>query len=123
MPSVSQAQNRAMEAAAHGNSSLGIPQSVGAEFTGAQPPGSVSKLPPRAHSLAMASATNLHKMGHISKEQHDGIHRVSRAALDAHHRMKAAMPLAAPSAPPQAFGALAPPMPGAGGPMGGQGGY
>lgn len=32
MPSVSEKQHRAMEAAAHGKSTLGIPKSVGKEF-------------------------------------------------------------------------------------------
>jgi hypothetical protein len=35
MPSVSSAQHRAMEAAAHGHSTLGIPKSVGEEFVNA----------------------------------------------------------------------------------------
>lgn len=35
MPSTSAKQHRAMEAAAHGHSSLGIPQSVGREFVAA----------------------------------------------------------------------------------------
>src|SRR5690349_15041557 len=35
MPAVSKAQNRAMQAAAAGNSTLGIPQSVGKEFAAA----------------------------------------------------------------------------------------
>jgi len=35
MPSVSEKQRRAMQAAAHGHSTLGIPQSVGQEFVGA----------------------------------------------------------------------------------------
>lgn len=35
MPSVSQKQHNAMEAAAHGHSNLGIPQSVGKEFENA----------------------------------------------------------------------------------------
>jgi hypothetical protein len=35
MPSVSGAQHRAMEAAKHGESTLGIPQSVGADFSAA----------------------------------------------------------------------------------------
>ena len=35
MPSVSKAQHNAMEAAAHGNSTLGIPKKVGAEFVAA----------------------------------------------------------------------------------------
>lgn len=44
MPSVSKAQNAAMWAAREGKSTLGIPASVGREFTGALP-GSVKKLP------------------------------------------------------------------------------
>jgi hypothetical protein len=35
MPSVSKAQHGAMEAAAHGHSTLGIPKSVGQEFASA----------------------------------------------------------------------------------------
>jgi hypothetical protein len=35
MPSVSEAQRRAMEAAAHGHSTLGIPEKVGKEFVAA----------------------------------------------------------------------------------------
>jgi hypothetical protein len=35
MPSVSQKQHNAMEAAAHGKSTLGIPKSVGKEFSSA----------------------------------------------------------------------------------------
>jgi hypothetical protein len=35
MPSVSEKQRRAMQAAAHGNSTIGIPQSVGQEFAAA----------------------------------------------------------------------------------------
>jgi hypothetical protein len=35
MPSVSEPQRRAMEAAAHGDSTLGIPKKVGAEFAAA----------------------------------------------------------------------------------------
>lgn len=46
MPSVSQAQHRAMEAAAHGNSTLGIPKKVGEEFSHADK-GKVKKLPKR----------------------------------------------------------------------------
>ena len=46
MPVVSEAQRRAMEAAKHGHSTLGIPQSVGADFIAATPAG--AKLPARA---------------------------------------------------------------------------
>ena len=35
MPSVSDKQHRAMEAAAHGHSTLGIPKSVGQDFVAA----------------------------------------------------------------------------------------
>lgn len=44
MPSVSLAQHRAMEAAAHGHSTLGIPKKVGAEFSHADK-GKVKNLP------------------------------------------------------------------------------
>lgn len=47
MPSTSKAQNAAMWAAREGKSTIGIPQSVGKEFTDAQTPGSVKKLPDR----------------------------------------------------------------------------
>jgi hypothetical protein len=46
MPPVSQKQRAAMGAAASGNSNLGIPKSVGAEFIAADPGG---KLPKKAH--------------------------------------------------------------------------
>lgn len=52
MPSVSKAQNAAMHAAAEGKSTLGIPQRVGEEFTKAQAPGSVKRLPERIKSAA-----------------------------------------------------------------------
>lgn len=45
MPAVSEAQRRAMYAAAAGKSTLGIPKSVGKDFVAASPPG---KLPARA---------------------------------------------------------------------------
>lgn len=45
MPSVSQAQNRAMHAAEEGHSTLGIPQKVGAEFVAADHGRSIKKLP------------------------------------------------------------------------------
>ena len=47
MPPVSQAQRRAMYAAASGKSTLGIPKKVGAEFVAADKPG---KLPARVKS-------------------------------------------------------------------------
>lgn len=48
MPIVSKAMNRAMHAAKAGNSTLGIPQKVGAEFIEETPPGGVKSLPERA---------------------------------------------------------------------------
>jgi len=45
-PAKSQAQFRAMEAAAHGTSTLGIPKAVGQEFTAATP--SPKALPAKA---------------------------------------------------------------------------
>jgi len=47
MPMASQAQRRAMYAAAAGKSTLGIPKKVGAEFVAADKPG---KLPARVKS-------------------------------------------------------------------------
>ena len=43
MPPVSEKQRRAMAAAAGGESSLGIPQGVGAEFMAADPGGKLPK--------------------------------------------------------------------------------
>lgn len=47
MPVVSQAQNRAMRAAASGGSTLGIPKSVGKEFVAASHGQDVKHLPKR----------------------------------------------------------------------------
>jgi len=49
MPPVSQAQRRAMYAAAEGKSTLGIPKKVGKEFTAADQHG---KLPEHKHEPA-----------------------------------------------------------------------
>ena len=63
MPSVSQAQSRAMHAAAEGHSTLGIPKSVGKEFVAADAGSKVSNLPKkkpmtpaRRHAYAKALA-------------------------------------------------------------------
>lgn len=45
MPSTSEKQRRAMQAAAHGHSTLGIPQSVGKEFAAADKKAGPKKLP------------------------------------------------------------------------------
>lgn len=50
MPAKSKAQFRAMQAAAHGKSTIGIPQSVGKEFTSSHE--SPKGLPERLHKLA-----------------------------------------------------------------------
>lgn len=46
MPPVSQAQRRAMRAAAAGKSTLGIPKKVGKEFSAADPGGKLPKRKP-----------------------------------------------------------------------------
>lgn len=51
MPPVSERQRRAMEAAAHGKSSIGIPKKVAKEFVAADPGG---KLPKSAPKYGMA---------------------------------------------------------------------
>ena len=51
MPLESKAQNRAMHAAAAGDSTLGIPAKVGAEFISAVPKGSVKALPERVNKM------------------------------------------------------------------------
>lgn len=43
MPPVSEKQRRAMQAAAHGHSTLGIPKSVGKEFAASDPGGKLPK--------------------------------------------------------------------------------
>jgi len=45
MPSVSEKQRRAMQAAAHGKSTLGIPKSVGKEFAAADKAKGAKNLP------------------------------------------------------------------------------
>ena len=61
MPPVSEAQRRAMHAAAAGRSTLGIPQKVGKEFAQADPGG---KLPKRKPGVKMADAF---RRGRVSK--------------------------------------------------------
>ena len=63
MPPVSEAQRRAMFAAASGNSTLGIPQSVGKEFSQADQGG---KLPARKKSSAKMA--NAFKRGRVSQK-------------------------------------------------------
>lgn len=58
------------------------------------------------HSLSMASASHLHKMGHITEEQRDRIHESARAEIAEQKKQKVA--------PAPSFGSLAPPMGAAG---------
>lgn len=54
MPSVSRAQQSAMHAAAAGNSTLGIPQSVGEDFAAADHARGPAKLPARKNGFQQA---------------------------------------------------------------------
>lgn len=63
MPPRSQAQARAMYAAASGNSTIGIPKKVGAEFTADVQPGQIKALPKRAK----AKKSRSHKNGQVSE--------------------------------------------------------
>jgi hypothetical protein len=93
MPSKSPEQAKLMQASAHTPGGYGgVPQSVGKEFAAAD------AAHPRQHSLAMASATTLHKAGYISTAHRDKIHAHAGKKLDAHKKAKA----------PAAFGSLAP---------------
>ena len=65
MPPVSQAQRKAMWAAAEGKSTIGIPKKVGAEYAKADTGG---KLPARVK----------HKDGHHRVSGHSGAHRIGR---------------------------------------------
>ena len=65
MPILSRAQQKAMYAAKAGKSTLGIPQSVGADFVAAGPKGgSFGKLPQRVKP-AKASTRNYCKGGRV----------------------------------------------------------
>ena len=66
MPATSKAMFRAMQAAKHGHSTLGIPQNVGADFVAATPnPGSLPerarKRPMKLSQVATAAARKRHK--------------------------------------------------------------
>lgn len=69
MPSVSGKQHRAMEAAAHGHSTLGIPKSVGEEFSQADA-GHTFNDAMRSHGLARSSGHKRHPAtGHYTLGQ------------------------------------------------------
>jgi hypothetical protein len=54
MPPVSEKQRRAMEAAAHGHSTIGIPKKVAKEFVAADPGGKLPKSAKSKPSFRMA---------------------------------------------------------------------
>jgi|HubBroStandDraft_4_1064222.scaffolds.fasta_scaffold00106_17 hypothetical protein len=63
MPSVSRAQQKAMHAAAAGNSTIGIPQSVGEDFSAADHARGPAKLPARKSSFATAMKSHGYSKG------------------------------------------------------------
>ena len=66
MPSKSQAQHRAMEAAAHGKSTLGIPAKVGKDFAvadAAKGKGAVKKLPRKKNASRSTAEKMYPKQG------------------------------------------------------------
>lgn len=57
MPPVSEKQRRAMQAAAHGKSNIGIPKKVGQEYAAADPGGKLpEKKKPKEESSVLRSA-------------------------------------------------------------------
>lgn len=75
MPPVSLAQNRAMQAAKSGKSTLGIPKSVGEDFTSGLKPGSLKGLPQRVKAK---KPTRSHKNGQISERAAERVERKSK---------------------------------------------
>ena len=72
MPSVSAKQHRAMEAAAHGNSTLGIPEKVGKEYANADR---------MAAGGNKGRATQQHRRGTMTSGQKARVHSQSDRAL------------------------------------------
>lgn len=86
MPMQSQLQSRAMHAAAEGNSTLGIPKSVGQDFVNASHGQSVSSLPKRASS-SLEAATGMKsgtRRGRHAKQ-------ANKAKMGGHQALHAAM--------------------------------
>lgn len=92
MPPVSQAQRAAMRAAAAGHSTLGIPKSVGQDFSAADPGG---KLPAHAGpSSALESMTGMpsgKKKTRRGGGRHKGSAKPKLSAQDHHNALNAAM--------------------------------
>lgn len=61
MPPVSQAQRKAMFAAAEGKSTLGIPKKVGEEFTAADKPGKLPAKAPKKRDGAKSAVKSARK--------------------------------------------------------------
>ena len=75
MPPVSQAQRKAMWAAASGNSTIGIPKKVGKEFAKADPGG---KLPKKVSSTHGFGHSATQRSGQHRLSGHSGAHRVGK---------------------------------------------
>jgi hypothetical protein len=70
MPSVSRAQQKAMHAAAEGRSTIGIPKSVGEDFSAADHARGPTKLPERKKQSSFSRAMQSHGMA-----KGDGSHK------------------------------------------------
>jgi hypothetical protein len=78
MPVKSKAMARAMFAAKAGNSTLGIPQSVGAEMVSDMGPGSVKKLPARAKAMQKRGRISNKVMDKYGGKDQQGINASTR---------------------------------------------
>lgn len=70
MPSVSRAQQAAMHAAASGNSTIGIPQSVGEDFAAADHARGPAKLPARKSDFHQAMKSHGFSKGDGKNKRH-----------------------------------------------------
>ena len=73
MPVVSRAQNAAMHSAEQGQSTLGIPQKVGAEFVAGQKPGALKGLPQR-----VKKSKRPRRNGQVSDRAHERMESKSK---------------------------------------------
>lgn len=69
MPFRSQAQARAMYAAASGHSTIGIPASVGQRFVADAAPGSIKKLPKRVKAKKLKLPKRERVFGSLAPEE------------------------------------------------------
>lgn len=81
MPPVSEAQRKAMEAAASGNSNIGIPKKVGKEYAAADPGGKLPNKAPPAKSSGGGhgyghNATQ--RSGKLRMSGHGGAHCIGK---------------------------------------------